>query len=472
MKTKRTYQASRVQQVQVAELLPLLVAGCIVALDVAKQRFVVALATMAGEVVKLFRFDHPTETMAFVRVVEALRAGVDEGKVVAAMEPTGTYGDAVRIQLMRAGVPVQMVSPKRTHDSQELFDGVRSLHDPKSAVLVAKLCAMGLSTPWSAPPPTRVRLRALVDLRQHEQRHEEMSFGRLEGVLVRHWPEFGQWMDVREQRSALRLLSAYPSPARVAQAPEEVTLLLRRASRSQLSAQAVAGVIAGACATVGVPMVPEEEQFVRTLAMQLSAASQSTDALDEQMREMAKEDEVFARLSSWMGVYTAAVIVTRVDPRQYTSARQLEKACGLNLREKSSGEKAGRITITKRGSGLVRQVLYLFALRMLKESAAVRAWYKRRRGYTEESKQRAVVAVMRKLVRALFHVARGGVFDASKLFDLRRLELEAEQAATQGAAATPEAAATPKAPTARTTPRPIARGRKRARVSSAAHASA
>lgn len=471
MKKKRTYQASRVQQVQVAELLPLLVAGCIVALDVAKQKFVVALSTMAGEVVKLFRFDHPTETPDFLRVVEALRLGVDEGKVIAAMEPTGTYGDAIRLQLMQAGVAVRMVSPKRTHDSQELFDGVRSLHDPKSAVLLAKLCAMGLSTPWSAPPTTRVRLRALVDLRQHTHQHAERSFGRLEAVLARHWPEFGQWMDVRTQRSALELLSRYPSPARVAQAPEEVRSLLRKASRSQLSEHAVAGVIAGARATLGVPMVPEEEQLVRTLARQLSEAGRSTHDLDEQMREVAHEDEVFARLASWMGVYTAAVLVTRVDPRQYTSARQLEKACGLNLREKSSGEHDGRLHITKRGSGLVRQVLYLFALRMLHESPAVRAWYMRRRGYTEESKQRAVVAVMRKLVRALFHVARGDVFDASKLFDLRRLDLDAA-AATSGAASSPPPAGKPKAPPPRTTPRPIARGPKRARARNAAHASA
>ena len=467
MKKKRTYQAARVQQVRVEELLPLLVAGCIIALDVAKQKFVVALATMAGEVVKLFRFDHPTETMDFVRVVKALRAGVDQGKVMAAMEPTGTYGDAVRLQLMRAGVPVRMVSPKRTHDSQELFDGVRSLHDPKSAVLVAKLCAMGLSTPWSAPPATRVRLRALVDLRQHEQQHAERSFGRLEGVLARHWPEFGQWMDVREQRSALRLLAVYPSPVHVAQAPEDVAALLRKASRSRLSKEAIEGVIAGAVATMGVPMVAEEEQFVRSLAMQLVTTDQRTEELDVQMREVAKDDEVFARLSTWMGSYTAAVFITRVDPRQYTSARQMEKACGINLREKSSGERAGRITITKRGPGLVRQVLYLFALRMLKESAPVRAWYKKRRGYTEESKQRAVVAVMRKLVRALFHVARGDAFDASKLFDLRRLDLDAEQARAPGA----EAPTTLKASTARTTPRPIARGRKRASANSAMHAS-
>ena len=467
MKKKRTYKASRVQQVQVAELLPLLVAGCIVALDVAKQKFAVALATLTGEVVKLLRFDHPTETGDFLRLVETLRAGVKENRVMAAMEPTGTYGDAVRLQLMRAGVNVQMVSPKRTHDSQELFDGVPSLHDPKSAVLIAKLCAMGLSKPWSPPPETRVRLRAVVDLRHHERAHQEVCFGRLEGVLARHWPEFGQWMDVRAQRSALCLLASYPSPARVAQAPEAVTLLLRKASRSRLSEQSIAGVIAGADATTGVPMVPEEEQLVRTLAMQLRAAEQSAEELDEQMRTVTQDDEVFARLSSWMGVYTAAVLVTRADPRQYPSAHQLQKACGLNLREKSSGEDTPiRLRITKRGPGLVRQVLYLFALRMVKESAIVRAWYKKRRGYTEESKQRAVVAVMRKLVLAVFHVARGEAFDASKLFDVRRLDLDAERPRAPEA----EATTTPKAPTARTTPRPIARGHRRGRATRSAHA--
>jgi hypothetical protein len=80
MKRKGNYKAVRVQQVQVAELLPLLVAGCILALDVAKQRFVVALATMAGEVLKLFRFEHPTETVEFRHRYLAPRAGGAAGE--------------------------------------------------------------------------------------------------------------------------------------------------------------------------------------------------------------------------------------------------------------------------------------------------------------------------------------------------------------------------------------------------------
>jgi transposase len=459
MKKKRTYQAERVERLDVAAMVPLLLAGCIIAIDVAKQRFVVALATLAGEVVKLFRFEHPTETRQFLDVVAALRVGVEPGKLKAAMEPTGTYGDALRHQIVEAGVPVWMVSPKRTHDSQALFDNVGSLHDPKSAVLVAKLCSMGLATEWQAPVPTRRRLRALVELRGYELEHQEKCFGRMEGLLARHWPEFGRWMDVRKQKSALRLLTAYPSPIRVRTAPDEARRLLHEASRRQLSVETIEGVITDANATLGLPMMPEEELVLRTLANQALDAEKSAEELEREMGQLAHDDEVFARLKPWMGTYTAAVIVTLCDPRQYTKARQLEKACGLNLREKSSGEHHGRLSITKRGPGLARKVLFLFALRMIQESSAVRAWYMRRRGYTEGSKQRAVVAVMRKLVRALFYVAKGNAFDESKMFDLRRLSLGAPKPTT------------PRTITPRTTPRAIARGKRRAQASSAVHAS-
>lgn len=450
MKKKRTYQAGPVEQVRAEELVPFLVAGCIIALDVAKQRFVVAVATVAGEVVRLFRFNHPTETEKFLGVVHELHARVGPGKVKAAIEPTGTYGDAIRHQLVAKGVPVWMVSPKRTHDSQALFDNVRSLHDPKSAVLVAKLCAMGLATEWAPPASSVTRLRALVELRRHEQQRQEACFGRLEGALSRHWPEFGQWLDMREQKSALRLLVKYSSPARVQVDARGVRALLKETSRGRLSAEAVEGVISGALATLGVPAEAEQERFITTLATQALEVGQHMAELDKQLAELARDDAAFAQLQPWMGTFTAAVITTHCDPRQYANSRQLEKACGLNLREKSSGEHVGRLTITKRGPGLVRHVLYLFALRMVQQCTTLKAWYRARRGYSEDSKKRAVIAVMRKLVRALFHVARGAPFDASKLFDTRRLTCDAAPTASN-----------PIQP--RVTPRPIARSTKRAR---------
>jgi len=425
MAKKRTYSTHSVESVPVDVLLPALLAGCIVALDVAKQKFVFAVATLAGEVIKLFRFEHPKETGKFFQLVEALKERVEPGKLKVAMEPTGTYGDGIRHQLASRGIPVWMVSPKKTFDSRALFDDVQSLHDPKSAVHVAKLCALNLATEWHAPPELRVRLRALVQLRAHEHDSEERCFGRMEALLARHWPEFGQWLDVRGQKSALVLLAKYPSPESLNAARENAEVLLREVSRSRLSEEKIRGFLAASVTTLGVPALPEETRMLAALAEQAAEAQRRANAVELDMTKLGSGDEVFQRLERWMGTFSAAVIITMCDPRQYEKPRQLEKACGLNLREKSSGNDPRDVGlhITKRGPSLVRKVLFLFALRMIKHSPEARAWYMRRRSFAGGAKMSSVIALMRKLVRAVFYVARGADFDPSKLFDLRRLEV-------------------------------------------------
>ena len=317
MKKKHSYQAASIQQVRVSELVGLVMAGCIVALDVAKTKWLVAIATAAGEVVKLFRFEHPVETTAFLKVVTELRGGVTGGKVDVVMEPTGTYGDAVRYQLVKSGAKVFMVSPKRTHDSKEIFDGVPSLHDAKSAVLIAKLHAMGLSKEWQTPREGHARLRALVDLRQREERREEECHGWLEASLARHWPELLRSAKLREQKCALHLLVAYPSPTAAAAAPEEVRNLLRERSRGRLPDEIMEEIVAGARSTLGVPMVPEQERCVEVWASQALDACQRQEALEAEMRAVGKADAIYERLRVWMGTVTAAVLMTMCDPMQY-----------------------------------------------------------------------------------------------------------------------------------------------------------
>ena len=112
-------------------------------------------------------------------------------------------------------------------------------------------------------------------------------------------------------------------------------------------------------------------------------------------------------------------------PTSFATPAALEKAMGINLKVKSSGEGEGKLHITKRGPAQVRQLLYLAVLRLLQSDPIVAAWCRARKSYGGESgKRKAIVAVMRKLVRALWHVARGSVFDASKLFDVRHLDLK------------------------------------------------
>ena len=67
MKRKRSYTAAAVEQLDVEALLLLVTVGCVVAIDVAKTKFVAAIATAAGEVLKLIKFEHPRQTAAFLK---------------------------------------------------------------------------------------------------------------------------------------------------------------------------------------------------------------------------------------------------------------------------------------------------------------------------------------------------------------------------------------------------------------------
>jgi len=71
-----------------------------------------------------------------------------------ALEPTGTYGDALRQSLGDAGLSVQRVSGKASRDYSEVFDGVPSSHDGKDATVVAELAAIGKGRSWPTPQVT------------------------------------------------------------------------------------------------------------------------------------------------------------------------------------------------------------------------------------------------------------------------------------------------------------------------------
>jgi hypothetical protein len=107
------------------------------------------------------------------------------------------------------------------------------------------------------------------------------------------------------------------------------------------------------------------------------------------------------------------------DLRRYTSAKSLLNAMGLTLKEYSSGQHKGALHITKREPGKVRFYLYWVVLRLIHRDAHIKAWYERKLARDgQRGKGRALIAVMRKLVKGLWHVDHGACFDRRKLFNL------------------------------------------------------
>jgi transposase len=406
---KHAYRARNINQFSLEKLGDELSERFIVAVDVAKREFVVGLAGPDGDVTEHLRFTHPIQTRQFLQLLEQLQARGTSLEVV--MESTGTYGDALRGQLLARGLPTFAVSPKRCHDAAEIFDGVPSLHDAKATAILARLHAQGLSKPWGLHDQGRRELRAAIERRElyaHPLHHDQ---GRLEGLLARHWPEFGEHLDPNNQKSALALLVQYPGPQAVADAAEAAAQLLAKASRKALPQDKIAGVISSAHGSLGMPMLDEERRLLSELAAQMLELWRELERIDRRIAELSQARPEDSALAAAVGTVTTAVLVAMLGPASsYPSAGAYVKAMGLNLRECSSGEsrKAGSgLRITKRGPGLARKYLYLATLRLIMSEPLARAWYEGRQAYQGGKKIKAVVALMRKYARGLWHVGRG-----------------------------------------------------------------
>lgn len=396
--------------------------GLVVGIDIAKETQFAAVMSRELEVVCTVRWEHPHETREFVAMLDGMRAEIGDFDVV--MEPSGVYGDAIRYQLESAAFDVHRVSPKRTHDAAEVYDGVPSLHDAKAAAIVAKLHLDGASSPWPMRPEAERDL--VAQLRVVELHHKQARKGRnrIEALTARHWPELTHILDLKTA-TLLELLMAFGSAQAVAASPDEARKLMRSVGRGKLAFEKIDRVIESARTTVGMPPTVGEVAAIKAIAAETRRNQHATREGLKTLKALTADNQAVQAMAPAVGVKTAATVVAAVgDPRSFGSAKAMLKATGLNLRIHSSGKrKPGRLHITKRGNGMVRMMLWLAALRYIKSDAVVRAWYDAKVARDGGKKARAIVAIMRKLVQGLWHVARGETLDSGLLFDTSRLGL-------------------------------------------------
>jgi len=419
---KHTYKSVKINDVNREKLFEM-VQGIAVTVgdDVAKKTHFAALMNAERKVLVTIRWDMPNELATFVGLVSSLPAS----SRVVVMEPSGSYGDPLRYQLERAGIEVRRVSPKGVHDSTEVYDGVPSSHDGKSAHLIAKLHLDGRSEPWPMGSDDERDLSSLVSTMDRYAQQVQQNVNRLEGILARVWPEATRIAELTTV-SLWKLLSATGGPEGVRKDPWEARHVLRKSGQHFLTDEKIEMLVKSAQTTTGCPMTDRECEELRDLAEDTIDAHKKLLKWRSKVEKQAEDTPSSRGMSSVVGKATAAVLVSELgDPGNFPNAKAYEKAAGLNLRERSSGTHKGEKTISKRGSSSARRWLYMAVLRLIQKDGVFRAWYARKVARDGgRFKGLAIVALMRKLIRGLWHAGRGEVFDSTKLFDVRRLGLE------------------------------------------------
>jgi transposase len=424
---RRPYKAINVKKVRVGSVVEGRDGmGAILGVDVSKDELKLAIRWEAGEYERPWKARNPLEVKELTEAISEVSEGRDLRVV---MEPTGTYGDPFRQALTDAGIEVHRVSPKHVFDYKEIFDGVPSQHDGKDSCVMADLSAQGHSWPWPyvAPTGTDEEMRFRVgNLAAHVKILTAWT-NRLEALLGRYWPEALEELKASSS-TLLRVLAAYGGPAGVAEALEEAERKIVRWGRSRVQQEKARALVRSAVETVGVRQTEESRLWVQEWACEALKEKEKIGQEYRQLGKLSKGNEVITRQVPVFGLGCACAMWVFVgDPRDYDSGPTYRKAAGLNLKERSSGKYQGELKITKRGMGLPRMYLYFAALRWL-EHPGVQPWYEAKAERSNGKKNKAIVAIMRKLVLAAYQVGVKGVaFDPFKLFDQENLRKRARR---------------------------------------------
>jgi transposase len=360
-----------------------------------------------------WRILNPEQIGQLTRLLVAL----GQGRVMRlALEPSGTYGDALRQACHDAGLSVWRVSPKAAHDYAEIFDGSPSQHDGKDAAVVAELAALGKAAVWpyQLRPVWEQEVAYWADWLEAQRQLLVLWSGRLEGLLARHWPEATRVLRVTRV-TLLQALAHYGGPQTLAADGQAEARLARWGKR--LDADKVRRLLEAARGSVGVRQGEVEKRRLQQYAGQALEAQRQMQRGRRELASLARGHEVLRAQARAVGSATAGVLWASVgDPRQYECGEAYRKAMGLNLTEYSSGTWQGELHISKRGSPQARRWLYLAAVRLVKRPG-VRQWYQAKKARDGQQGKRAVVAVMRKLALALYQVgAKGATFEVERLF--------------------------------------------------------
>ena len=339
-------------------------------------------------------------------------------RLAVAMESSGTYGEPLRQGLTQAGICVGRVGGKAVHDYHEIFDGVPSSHDGKSAAVIAELAAMGKATPWPHSPATAFdeQLGLYVDRLDAYQKVVTAWTNRVEAQLALHWPEATGYLRPSSP-TLLRVLAGYGGPSGLAAAGSAGLRQVRQWGGHYLKADKARALVRSAGESMGVGETAVTRERLRSYAQEALSVQAKVLAEQCQLKRLAGGHEVLSAQRPVAGLGVAAVAWVDVgDPSHYGSAAAYRKAMGLNLKERSSGQWQGRLKISKRGSPRVRRWLYYAALRLTMDEA-VQPWYTAKKAQAGGGAGQALTAIMRKLALALYHVgARGARYDVNRLF--------------------------------------------------------
>jgi transposase len=322
--------------------------------------------------------------------------------------------------LLQQGYQLCLLHPAQTHWFAKRR-GLRAKTDQLDAQTIGHVWLSGQARLGYVPDELIAAYRELVRL--HSQLSADLTRHKneMQALLQVLFPEFIQVFADPCRPTAVAVLTRYPGARAIAAAGvETLTHLLQQLAPRTYGQQTAEQLVGLAVQSISSPSALDARQLaLQILCEELSQIQRHLAKIEAELEHLRLRDpqSTLLRAVPEFGLQTVAVL--RAELGDVTRFQRIEQAvayAGLDIAIKESGKWQGQAKLSKRGSGLLRQMLYLAAVRSIRgKGSAFGAYYRRLVG-RGMPKGAALVAVMRKMLVVAVHLLRTGeTYDPTKV---------------------------------------------------------
>jgi transposase len=382
-------------------------------IDIAKYRHEVCLENDAGNVILQLHMDNNQRGMT--KLLQALeKLGIESHAVKFCLEATGHYWLPIycHLNLNELGFQLHVINPIQSDALRNLY--VRKTKtDQKDAFLLADLLRLGRAPETKLPSEVILRLQTLSRLRFEFVRQVGGLKNRVLGILDRIFPEYPDCFSNVFIRTSRELLKSYPEPEELAEVDlSELSAFLKEHSRGLIGEVRAEKIQSLARGTFGISLALDAFSLqLRLLVEQIEFIEEQIKVLEEAINEVMEElrpseDTPYRHVIETVpgiGPVLAAAIIGEVgDISRFPNARSLVAYAGLDASIRASGLFEGtRNRMSKRGSPMFRNSLWLAAVSARRFNPELKAYYDLKRSQGKHSMV-ATGAVARRLVHLIY----------------------------------------------------------------------
>jgi transposase len=328
--------------------------------------------------------------------------GGDPAHIVVGMEATSRYGENLFHFLQQRGYHLCLLHPRQTHEFAERR-GLRAKTDRLDATTIARVLLSGEARVGYVPDEQIASYREFVRL--HTQLSDELARDKneIQGLLVVLFPEFIQVFADPCRLTATAVLQAYPSARAIrAAGVDAIAAILRATAPRNYGRDTARRLVELAEHSVSSELAVEARELsLKIWCEQLRDTSAHLEQINAQIEQLLTDDPNAKRLQAVpeFGTQTVAVLLAELgEVTRFQRLDQVVAYAGMDIEIKQSGKWRGQAKLSKRGSGLVRRMLYMAAMRCIWLPGSAFGVYYHRLLARGLGKKTALMAVMRKML--------------------------------------------------------------------------